>query len=331
MSLGCWVTPLALAQEAIAPPHAGQPGSSVGSPAAPPEGSATDAAISAAERRGRALKEQGDAQFRARQYLDAVATYDRAYAAHPDVRVLYNKGRALEALGRYAEALSTLRRFEGAASPELRARLQGLSGLMEQIAQRVGALVVRVDVPGAQVVWGDQVLGTTPLSGPVLVNAGVAKLQVLKEGFFPFEQDVTVQGGGSTSFDVTLKSKARHGKLVVDSAVSGASISVDDRRIGVAPTEVLLVPGTHRVTARRRGYEDATTQVVLEAGQHRSITLDPFVDRPAIYERWWFWGGITALAAGTATAIILLNQDPETSRGDFSPDTIQAGAPAFRF
>src|SRR5690606_6324474 len=120
MSLGCWVTPLALAEEAIALPHAGQRGASVGSPAAPREGSATAAAISAAERRGRSLKEEGDAQFRARQYLDAVATYDRGYAAHPDVRVLYNKGRALEALRRYAEALSTLRRFEGAASPELR-------------------------------------------------------------------------------------------------------------------------------------------------------------------------------------------------------------------
>lgn len=284
-----------------------------------------------ARQQAEALKQKGDALFRERQYVDAVTTYEQAYAAYPDPRVLYNKGRALQALGRYGDALQALTRFQQDAPAELRAQLPGLINLIGELRQRVTEVTVRVNVPGSQIMLGTSVVSVSPMSEPLLVNAGKARLRVVQEGYFPFEREVTLQGGGTASFDVTLQSMQRHGKLVVRSNLAGTDISVDGRHIGQAPTEVVLLAGTHEVTARREGYNDASTQVVLEVGQNRALTLDPLEKKKALYQQWWFWGGVGVVAAGAATTVILLTRDNGETEGNFNPGVISADAGVIRF
>lgn len=276
-----------------------------------------------------ALKAQGDALFRGRRYLDAIVEYDKAYVIHPNPRLLYNKGRALEALGRYAEALRTLERFKKDAPPELIESLRGFDALLTDLAKHVAQLYVRVNVRGAEIVWAGTVLGRAPLTDPLAVSAGSGRLSVKLDGYFPFERELVLAGGERASFEVVLESKAMHGKLTLESSVPGTTIIVDGRRLGLAPTEAVLPPGTHQVVARREGYEEAASQVVLEAGQHRKVAIELVDATPAIYERWWFWSGVGVIVAGGAATAILATRDRETTSGDFSPDTINAGA--FRF
>jgi hypothetical protein len=277
-----------------------------------------------------ALKTRGDAQFRARDFAQAVASYDEAYALEPSPRLLYNKARALQALARYGEALAHLARFEQEASPELKAQVTGLSGLIGELRQKVTELIVRVNLDGAVISLRNEIVGNAPLTSPVLVNAGAATLRVTKEGYFSYDRQVDLAGGGTASFDVTLKSRAEHGKLIITSRVKGVSISVDGRPIGQAPTEVVLDPGTHAVLARRDGYEDAESQLVLESGQSRTLALDPVEKKGPIYTRGWFWGGVTLLAAGAATGIYFaVREEPKQTDGNFSPSAISA--PLTRF
>lgn len=273
------------------------------------------------------LKEKADDLFRARHYLDAITVYEQAYDVYADPRILYNKGRALEALGMYGEAYATLRQFQREAPSELKDRLTGLAGLLEALRDRVGELQVRVNVPGAEIMWGRQVIGSSPLREPILVNSGKKRLRVVKDGYFAYESEVDLAGGGSATLQVILESKSRHAKLRIDSNIEGAQIEVDDEALGVVPTEAVLEPGPHRITAAKPGYRTATSQIILESGQFRTITVDPLVEHKPVYARWWFWGGIAALAAGAATTAILIESRPDHTSGDFSPDTVVGTRP----
>jgi hypothetical protein len=281
------------------------------------------------EARAASLKAKGDALFRARNYVDALTAYAEAQATYSDPRVLYNEGRALQALGRDAEALAALTRFNDLAPPELKAQVFGLDTLIADLRARVSEVVVRVNEPGAQVSFRDRALGITPLAGPVLLEAGRGTLRVVKDGYFAFTREVTLRGGGSASFDVTLGSIQRQARIVVKSHVPGALISIDKRRQAQAPTEALLLPGTHRIVAHREGFADASTQIIVDAGQNRVIDLNPIEQHPLV-KQWWFWTGVGIVTAAGATAAVLIARDHRAaSDGDFSPSAISA--PLSRF
>jgi hypothetical protein len=275
------------------------------------------------------LKAKGDALFRARNYTEAIAAYEQAYAATHDARVLYNQARALQALGRHGEALLALNRFVSEAPPDLKAQLTGLDGLQADLRSRVTEVTVSANEPGAQVIFRDQVIGVTPLTGPLLLEAGAGKLRVVKDGFFPYVRDLTLRGGGTATFDVTLGSTERHARLLVKSRVQGALVSIDGRKLAQAPAEALLLPGTHQVLARRDGFADASTQVIVDAGQNRTIELNPVEQHPLL-KQWWFWAGVgVVVAAGTTTAIVIARQHRADSDGNFSPSAV--GAPLIDF
>lgn len=286
--------------------------------------------VADADREARALqlKDRADELFRTREYVRALELYERAHRIFPDARLLYNAGRSLQALGRYGDALQTFLEFQREAPEELRAQLHGFDALLEDLRGRVCEVRVGVNEPGATITLGSEVLGESPLSAPRFVNAGEVRLRVSKDGYFPVEKNVVLRGGGTASLDVVLESQARHGKLIVLSKVPGTTISVGDLVLGQAPTEVVLPPGTHRVLARKREHDDASTQVVLEAGQERTITLNPAA--PALYERWWFWAGVGVVAAGTVVTILALQpSSPSYTDGDFTPSAISAPLVSF--
>ena len=105
------------------------------------------AATDSNEARAAALKGEGDALFRSRNYVDAVAAYRKAQALHEDPRVSYNEARALQALGRNGEALSALQHFSSQASMELRAQVSGLQALIDDLRSRVTEVTVQVNEP----------------------------------------------------------------------------------------------------------------------------------------------------------------------------------------
>ena len=67
---------------------------------------------------------------------------------------------------------------------------------------------------------------------------------------------------------------ASDGTLEVSSDPSGASLRVDDQPRGIAPTEVVLVPGTHTVTLQAADAIPETRQIeVTAAGSQLDLTL----------------------------------------------------------
>jgi hypothetical protein len=89
------------------------------------------------------------------------------------------------------------------------------------------------------------------------------------------------------------------------------------------PAEAALLPGTHPVLVAHDGYDDATTQVVLAAGERKELWLDPVRSRP-LTARWWFWTGLGVVVAGAATAVTVyaLKTERAPPTGDFSPGRV---------
>jgi hypothetical protein len=275
------------------------------------------------------LKKRGDDAMESLRYQDAVDAYTKAYALSNDPALLYNEGRAQQALGNYPDALVALDHFAQEASPELRARVPKLDELVADVRKHVARLAVRCDTRGARVIVRQRVAGTTPLAGPLSIDAGFASLEVDAEGYEPYKRDLDLAGGTQTVVDVTLVPRKITTLLRVGSTAASAIVSIDGTPIGNAPVEQVVSPGTHVIQLHRAGYEDTESRVVLAPGEHKEITLEPQKSAP-VYAKWWFWTGAGAIVAGGVVTALALTLDKPASHGDsFSPSQVSAPLKSF--
>jgi hypothetical protein len=284
------------------------------------------AADPSAEDRARAaeLKRRGDTAIDSMRYGEAVDAYTQAYAITQDPALLYNRARALQALGDFPGALEGLEGFANAASPELKARVPKLTDLLAEVRAHVASLVLTCNVAGARVLLRNQVVGTTPLQGPLRTTAGAASLEVTAEGYLPYAKSLDLPPGGELDLEVSLLSKATASILVLRAPVAGTTAIVDGKVAGNPPVEVVVQPGAHRIVARAEGYADSETSAVVSPGEHKQMDL-MLKQKPGLTSQWWFWAGVGVVALGGAavTAALLIERKP--SPGDLAPGTI--GAP----
>lgn len=267
------------------------------------------------------LKTAGDDAMQRLDYAAALTAYERSYALEPNPALLYNRGRALQALGRYPEALDQLEAFRRDASPELKARVPKLDELIKEVGAKVATLSVQSNVSGARVLVRGRQVGTTPISQPLRLNAGKATIEVLSDGYHPFKKSVVLSSGTTLALEAKLYSKNTTGVLEVSSPVPGAIVFMDGKRVGTVPVQAALPAGEHRVVVRHEGYEEAETSAVIQAG--RSSRLDVPLDRPpGITSRWWFWTGVGVVVVGgvALTAALLTERSPD--EGDIAPGKV---------
>ena len=149
-------------------------------------------------------------------------------------------------------------------------------------AAEVGTLNLELTPADAKVtVDGTEHAGGSPrvVSG---LNAGVHKLEVSKDGFVGFSQDVTVTGGQTLSLPLKLQARDVTLKVSVDPAAATLSIVA-----GETPTEIGKGQPSYahalkredgvsyKLTAKADGYEDVSVPLVFsgDASQDVAVTL----------------------------------------------------------
>lgn len=282
---------------------------------------------SEAQKQADAYKRMGDQAIDALRSIEALDYYDRAYAITHDPALLYNKGRAHEILGDFPAALEDLEEFSKRASPELLAKVgtTQLNDLLADIRKRVSTLILSANVEGAEIRVNDRVIAKTEPGQLVKrINSGRQRIRVTKEGYFPYEKELTFDGGRVTQVEVTLTSSVSNAVLKITSPVTGAAVSVDGKAVGVVPAEAFLQPGSHSIALQRRGYDPATTNVVLAAGERKNVDV-PMAATDTLTGKWWFWTAIgVAVAAGTVATVIALTTEREADRGTIDPGRVKA-------
>lgn len=276
----------------------------------------------------RELKDAGDRAMASLRYAEALDDYERATAIEPHPVLLFNRGRALQALHRNPEALEHFEAFQREASPELVARAGQLGELMERLRDQVGRVELACNVAGATVLMRGVKVGVTPLTQPLALNAGPAHVSVLAEGRVPYERDVVIAGRGELRLEVQLEPIKPRGRVVVRSVVSGAVVFVDGQRLGVVPAEAALPAGRHRVRLEHPDYTPGDTTFEVADGDRKVVSL-PLERRPGILSKWWFWTGAGVVLASGAVVAIALTSERSADRGDIAPGVVSA--PLARF
>ncbi len=294
----------------------------------PPAAASPEASARAAE-----IKKRGDDAMDAGRPADALAAYVEAYGLSKDPALLYNKGRALQALGEVAQALEELEAFEKAAPPELRARVPGLPKQLADLRARITTVSIACDTMQARVRFRDRNLGTCPLPERLRLASGRGTLEVLGDGYFPYVREVDLPPGGTASLDVQLASMATTGILVVNSPVPNTAVSIDGVAFGMVPVEASLAAGSHALGLHHDGYHDVSTSAVLAAGERRNVDI-PLEAEGGVLGKWWFWTAVGVVVAGGVVTVIALTTEKSADPGTVPPGVVSGGltrGTGFRF
>lgn len=287
----------------------------------PPDARKNETPADAQKTEAAHLKSAADVLMDQDRYADALVLYQRSYELSADPALLYNQGRAFEALGDYPAALTKLEAFERDAPAATRARVPGLRELIVDLRGRIATLVVRSNAPAARLLVRQKDEGLINGEKHLATRAGQASVAVEAEGYESFRRDVELSAGTTLVVEANLTSKNRDA-LVVVRTNPAALVLFDGRALGRAPLELRASPGAHELVARADGYREERIPMTLALGDRRDVDVQ-LQSNPSIFSRWWFWTGVTAIVAGgVATAILLTTEKPH-NEGTFSPSSVR--------
>ncbi len=271
---------------------------------------------------GGRLKAAGDVLMDQDRYADALALYEKAYEKEHDPALLYNQGRALEALGDYPAALDKLEAFEQQASPTLKARATGLHDLITSIRARIATVIVRTNAPGARVLVREKAVGV--VNGGemrVRIRAGSASIEVTADEHEPFRREVDLSAGAELVVDARLVRKKRDALVVVRTSPAAADVLFDGKPIGRAPLELRTGAGEHELVATASGYYEERVAMTLALGDKRDVDVE-MRKTPGITSKWWFWTAIGVVVAGGVATTIALTTEKSPRSGTFDPGKV---------
>ncbi len=154
--------------------------------------------------------------FKETDFNGALAEFRRAQQVAPNPRVLYNIGQTYFEMQRYPDALKAFEDYlTGVGDDVPKDRRAQVSSDIEKLKQRVAKLDIKTDASGAQVRVDDEVIGTTPLTGPVVVSVGRHRVGATLEGHVAAQRTIEIVGGDVQVLNLELP-------LVPESKVASA-------------------------------------------------------------------------------------------------------------
>lgn len=327
----------ALAQKKPRPPK--PPAVKVNDPPAPDVAAPAPPAPALSE----ALTGEAKADYEAARLLygdgdagGALVKFASAYEKSKDPRLLWNVAACEKSLRHYASVLAYVRQYlsEGDAILSASDKAEA-EALLTAIEPFTAALELSVSEPDAQVYVDGKLAGATPLAKPIVVDIGVRKVRVTKDGFEEITRDLPVGGSPKLHIDLKLQKIVHEGTLVVTTRPKD-EIFIDGTRMGMGGWRGVLPSGGHtlRVTApEMRAYQ---AEIVVRDKETRtlSVTLDREVKPSTGVPSWvWIGGGALVLAGAAVGGYVLFKPEdkpPTLPVGTLEPGSVQASFPALR-
>jgi len=173
--------------------------SAAAQPAAAPAAAKADAPATEpsaqAVKEARERYERGLSLYSGGEYLLALVEFERAYQLAPNYRVLYNIGQVRIQLARYSKAREALESYLQQGGSEINAeRRKAVEADLQMLAERTAQLRIVSNEAGVEISLDNVAIGTTPISEPLVVDAGEHSLEARKNGFYGKSTRVTLAG-----------------------------------------------------------------------------------------------------------------------------------------
>lgn len=148
--------------------------------------------------------EQGVALFQEDDMEAALAEFRASYGLNPLPQVLFNIAVSLRRLRRYAEAADSLRQYLAGPADESAERRELAQSLVTELEALLARVSLSVDREDADVFVDGELVGRTPLDGPLRLATGEHVVEVRLDGFQTFRERVAVHGGQDIDLTVEL-------------------------------------------------------------------------------------------------------------------------------
>lgn len=140
-----------------------------------------------------------------------------------------------------------------------------------QLVPAWAEVTVTSEPAGARLLVDGEERGVTPLTTQIM--AGNHPVELRLEGFKPWTTDVQVKANEAMTLG-PVRLGLPDGRLALRSEPSGASVSVGGVYRGQTPVSLELRPDiAHNVVLTLPGYEAATRQISLAAGENRTVSV----------------------------------------------------------
>lgn len=249
--------------------------------------------------RGVALSKEGD-------FPAALAEFRAAYQAAPSFEVLFNIGFCERRTFKYGQALRTFAQYLKWGGEKVAAeRRTAVAKEIEQVRALTAPVAVIVEGEPASITVDGEKEGQTPLTDMIPLGPGKHVVRAEREGDVGEERTIEVISGQAQAVQFSLKSLTRPVAVAFETRPVGALISIDAEAGAPSPRTVQLKPGSHEVVARLEGYTPTRTDVVVQPGQPRTVTLELLAVAPVITQapaRPFPVVGVSLLSAGVIAA-----------------------------
>lgn len=250
---------------------------------------------------------KGQVLFENGRYLEAAATFERAYRLAPHPSVLANIGFCYDEVGDYPRAVSAFREYMKQPNPQTPKDTAKISRYLERMKSKVGDLHVNCSAANCEVLVDGVSRGLAPTS--IVLLAGPHSVNVAAVGDGPSKHyNVEVPSGGDLVLDVEMAS----------AALGPSTAQSVDVELEKAPTR-LRAPFWFASSATFAGGAAITVLGVLNAQNNQRFKDGGSTDS-RLKERGDNFNigigicvGVTAAAAATAIvlAIIDLTREPK--------------------
>jgi hypothetical protein len=148
-----------------------------------------------AKAQAQVLLKEGAGFYQQGAFADALTKFQEAYVVFPSPKLLFNIGQANRELGRDVDAVLAFEKFLSQASDASPSLLSEARRSVNEIAPKIGKLLIDCSIVGAEVTVDGRNVGKTPLADLVLVSAGSHQVTATHPSTIPVVQTLTVAPG----------------------------------------------------------------------------------------------------------------------------------------
>lgn len=217
------------------------------------------------------------ALYQRNQWDGARTSFNAAYEASKNPRVLFNVAVCEKNLGRYAKAIEIFKKeleegkgqLDASEESEVKTQITGLE-------QFVASLVIEVNEPGAEIYVDEAKVGVSPLHGPISVQLGERRIRASKPGFADAREAIELKGGSSGRVALKLAPMTKTSLVSINVlGPTNATVKIDGKEVGPAPYkgQVTVSAEPHQFSAEAPGFVPATQSATVRDGEQLTLTL----------------------------------------------------------